>query len=98
MASLSVDYERARTVGRNLVSKSEDFLRLLNQIQETNRVLAVNWLGEDAKSYTDAVNTLAEEQKKLQETIRQAGEFTISAGNTYQSVMEGNRDAVVRRG
>ena len=91
---LNVNYDMARTVGTNVMNKAEEFMRLLNEIEQTNNTLAENWLGDDATKYTGAIRTYGEEQKQLQKTIHEAGLFTKRAGDTYQAVMEGNRDSI----
>ena len=93
---LNVNYEKARIVGNNIMNKAEEFMRLLNEIEQTNNTLAENWLGDDATKYTGAVRAHAEEQKQLQSTIHQTGEFTKNAGDTYEAVMEGNRDSIIK--
>ena len=94
MTRLKVNYDMARTVGTNIMSKAEEFMRLLKEIEQTNNTLAENWLGDDATKYTGAIRVQAEEQKQLQKTIDESGQFTKQAGDTYQGVMEGNRDSI----
>ncbi len=94
MGMLNVNYDETRQVGNNIIAKSQEFGTLLNKIKTTNDQLAEVWKGSDAQVYTSKIEEHANEQKKLNASMQEVGEFLVKAGNAYEETMESNKSAI----
>ncbi|MBR2712829.1 MAG: WXG100 family type VII secretion target [Bacilli bacterium] len=88
--TLKVNFDELRNTGKNILSQSEEFASLLNDIKSTNDSLKTSWQGQEASKYTTAVEMQAQNATKLNETMTEVGNYLVKAADTYQRVSEEN--------
>ncbi len=89
-ADLNIDYEQTRSTGRTVLGYTDDFNTLLNQINQDNNNLKSCWKGDDAASYTSRIEEQAQVMKKLEESMREIGDYLIQVADTYEQTMRSN--------
>ncbi len=88
--NLKIDYEKARTVGNNIMNYAGDFKSLLQGINSINENLKQHWQGDDATKYTSEMSEQAKVMDKLHKTIEDVGKYLVDVGNAYEQAMHDN--------
>ena len=88
--TLRVNFDELRNTGKSVLSQSEEFATLLNEIKTTNESLKTSWEGQEASKYTAAIEMQAKNAAILNETMTEVGNYLVKAANTYQRVSEEN--------
>ena len=91
---LSIDYERTRKLGNQILDKGAEFKSILDKLESENAEIRNNWKGSDSTKYTTAVDSEIANMKILKQAIDDMGTFLINAANAYQNVNETNQEGV----
>jgi len=91
---LSIDYDRTRKLGNQILDKGTEFKSILDKLESENSEIKSNWKGTDSEKYTSAVEKEIANMKVLKQAIDDMGTFLINAANAYERVNETNSEGV----
>ncbi len=92
--NLSINYEETRSIGNQIISKSEEFRTVLNQINNINGQIGSVWAGTDAQKYTQAVGTQAQLMNQLAGVINEIGDYLVKVSNAYETASQNNANSI----
>ena len=91
---LSIDYEKTRKLGNQIIDKGTEFKGILDKLEQENNEIKNSWKGSDSSKYTSAVEREIGNMRVLKQAIDDMGTFLINAANAYQRVNETNQEGV----
>ena len=80
MDGLSIDFTNNRKVGKEMTKDGDDFISLINTINNINSKLSeADYIGDDGKKYSEGISNNVEDMKKMGNILIETGDKIVKA-------------------
>jgi len=90
MATLTIDHERATSLGQEIIDSSDTIKGYLDDIASINAEIETAWNGTDATAYCGRINEQLKEMTAIKDTIAETGVYMQKVADAYRKVSEEN--------